>query len=268
MTRPRPKTLHVSTVSRRPSARRRRIVFWVLLAFLALGGIFFLLHHAYLALRRSASHDDLFILRRIDVATTGILSTADILREADIQTNMNIWAIDPAAVRARLEGNPLIASATVSRQLPDGLHIDVVERTPAARLVTTGGGTALAISHDGHVMGPSSVRTSLPVISGLLDSALTPGAVVSDPRLPDLMAIIDLCHEPSLREEIVPLVLDVADRTRIRLVLQSGEEILLSLTGYEDKLRQFPLMRAVARDRALSLHTYDLTVDKNVPATP
>lgn len=262
------RTLHVSNVSQKPSARRRRALFWTLLTVLVLALLVTAGHFAYVAVCRSVGQNDLFALRRIDVVSTGILTYDDILSDAAISTNMNIWKIDAAAVRERLENNPLVASATVSRQLPDALRIDIVERVPEVRLETTGGGTALAIARDGHVMGPSSVRPSLPKISGLTDPALSPGDVVTDVLFPDLIAIIDLCRSPDLQNQVVPTTLDISDRTRIRVLLQSGEELLLSLTDYEDKLRKFPLMRSVARDRGLTLRSYDLTVDKNFPATP
>lgn len=261
-------TRHVSTVARRPSARRRRAIFWTVLGLVIAGGLGYLGKLGYNALQRSIDDAKTFAIARIDVTTSGVLTVDDILREADVAVGRNIWSVDAAAVRARLEDNPLVARAEVARQMPDTLRIVVTERVPVARLTTGGGGTTLTTDREGHVMGPSTVRATLPEVTGLSDPALSPGDVIQDPMLAAIVDILELCRRPNLTDEVKPTVIDISDRTRIRLLLQTGDELLLSTTGYEDKLQQFPLMRTVARDRGLALHTYDMTVDKNFPATP
>ena len=263
--------VRVSNVKRPASARRRRIIFWSVVAVAVAVALAVFGRQGYAWVQSKVDESQVFELSRIEVLCSGTLTSEDILRVADVQKGMNIWAVDVGAVRERLEDNPLIAHAQVSRQIPDALRIDVTERVPEARLTTGGGGTTLTIDREGHVMGPRSVRSALPEITGVADAALSPGDVVQDEMLPDLMAILDICRgltNRSGKAEIVPLVLDISDRSRIRMQLQGGDELLLSTKGYADKLRQFPLMRAVGRDRGAELHHYDMTVDKNYPATP
>ena len=209
----------------------------------------------------------MFTLSRIEVSTDGSLSTDSILHAAGVATNQNLFALSPADIRARLEANPAVASARVSRRLPDTLRIDVAERVAVARLASSFGANApLAIDATGHVLGPRSVRPELPLLVGLRDSALSPGDVSSDPLLPDLMAILDLASAPSLRASYSIQALDIRDRSRIRLCLATGQEVLLSLKNYEPKLRQLPVMLSVARERGQSLRTFDMTVDRSYPA--
>lgn len=265
------RVVRVSNVKRPASARRRRIVFWSVVAAAGAAALALFGRQGCAWLRAKASESQVFELTRIEVVCSGTLTSEDILRVADVQKGMNIWEVDVEGVRGRLEDNPLVARATVSRQIPDMLRIDVVERVPEARLTTGGGGTTLTIDREGHVMGPRSVRAALPEITGVSDAALSPGDVVHDEMLPDLMEILDICRGLTNRNgkaEIVPLVLDISDRTRIRMELQGGDELLLSTKGYAEKLRQFPLMRSVGRDRGAGLHHFDMTVDKNYPATP
>lgn len=254
--------------TRRPAARRasraiRRTLFWLLLlAALAAAALW-----AYTYIRRAAlSENPLFAIAHIDITTDGSLSPEQILHSAGVATNMNLFTLRPDEIRRRVEANPAVARALVSRRLPDALRIDVAERTPVARLVTAGGAAPLAIDGTGHVMGPRSVRPDLPLILGLSDNALVPGAVSADPLLPDLVKILSLSADPALKKAFTIQALDIRDRSRIRLVLSTGEEVLLSLKGYEPKLRRLPVMLDVARDRSLSFHTYDLTVDRSFPA--
>ena len=204
----------------------------------------------------------IFSIDRIEVSTDGILTEEQILRSARVSTNMNLFAASPSEIRQNLEANPLVARARVARRFPDALRIDVAERVPVAR---TGRGN-LTLSADGHVMGPRSVRTSLPLLIGLNDPALAPGDVSADPLLPDLVAILRTAGEPDLRDRFSIHALDIRDRSRIRMVLSTGEEVFLSPKNYLPKLRQLPVMLSVARERGLEFRSYDMTVDRSYPA--
>lgn len=275
--RPRRRNAHRPAVlqakaSHAPARRRRlrRALFWLLLL-AALAGAWFYFRPRIPSLsdlRRSLLPDDhpLFAIKRIDVSTDGILTADEILRSARVSTNMNLLALAPGDVRASVESNPLVARARIARQFPSTLRIAVEERVPIARVVLPGGPAALTIAADGHVMGPRSVRTSLPLLLGLRDRALAPGDLSSDPLLPDLVAILRALSEPDLRDRLSVDALDIRDRSRIRMVLASGEEVLLSTQNYLPKLRQLPVMLSIARDRSLPLSTFDMTVDRSYPA--
>ncbi|MBR6022072.1 MAG: FtsQ-type POTRA domain-containing protein [Kiritimatiellae bacterium] len=250
--------------SARPARRRRLFAFFrALLLLLLLGGLAAGVWFALPRLRLERFADSpFFTVARIDVSTDGILTPEQILHSAQVATNMNLFAASPSEIRARLEANPLVLRARVARRFPDALRIDVVERVPVAR--TERGN--LTLSADGHVMGPRSVRTTLPLFIGLNDRALAPGDVSEDPLLPDLVAILRLADAPDLRGRFAIQALDIRDRSRIRMVLASGEEVLLSTRNYAPKLKQLPVMLAVARERGLAFHVYDMTVDRSYPA--
>lgn len=259
----RPKPARRAAASRSARVVRRVLFVLVLLAALAAAAVW----TGPRLWRFALAENPAFTLSRVEVSTDGSLSVESILHSAGVATNQNLFALGPADIRARLEANPVVASARVSRRLPDTLRIDVAERVAVARLASSFGANApLAIDATGHVLGPRSVRPELPLVVGLRDSALSPGDVSSDPLLPDLMAILDIASAPSLRSSYSIQALDIRDRSRIRLCLASGEEVLLSLKNYEPKLRQLPVMLSVARERGQPLRSFDMTVDRSYPA--
>lgn len=252
----------------RRRVRRRRIglALAVLIGLPALagGGIW----GARAAWRALFAENDFFRIRQIDVTTDGDLGVGHILEYAKVQKGDNLMSVEPRRVRELLLMVPVIAQAQVSRRLPDTLVIEVAERVAVARLGRAGSGSPLAVDSAGHVLGPSSVRASLPLILGLRDKGLRPGDLVQDPMLKKALAVLEICNRSSMRRDLVVDAIDVGHDEYLTVGLMSGEEVLLSRDGLEDKLLQFPVMRAVAQSRNLELTVYDMTVDRNYAGRP
>lgn len=69
-----------------------------------------------------------------DVEISGLKRTKrrDIEAVLDVDTGMPLLAIDLAALQARVEALPWVKEATVNRQLPGNMNIEVTERVPFA----------------------------------------------------------------------------------------------------------------------------------------
>ena len=217
-------------------------------------------HQAWLGM---FAENPFFEIRRIDVTTDGMLGVADIQEHAQVRPGLNLFAVRPQDIRAALLAVPVIADAQVGRRLPDGLVIEVTERIAVARLGRPGAGSPLAVDATGHVLGPSSVRISLPVIQGVRDVGLRPGDVVADALLKDALAILEICNNEKMRAVLAVASVDVGNEERIEVGLASGERVLLSRDRMRDKLWQLREMLKEARRRGLALATYDMTVDRN-----
>ncbi|MGD9612856.1 MAG: cell division protein FtsQ/DivIB [Kiritimatiellia bacterium] len=252
----------VRSGERRRAIRRRVLaLLGVLLGGPALAvGLYWGGHHAWLGM---FAENPFFEIRRIDVTTDGTLGVADIQEYARVRPGLNLFAVRPQDIRAALLAVPVIADAQVGRRLPDGLVIEVTERIAVARLGRPGAGSPLALDATGHVLGPSSVRISLPVIQGVRDVGLRPGDVVADPMLQDALAILDVCNDEKMRAVLSVASVDVGDEERIEVGLASGERVWLSRDRVQDKLWQLREMLKTARSRGLALATYDMTVDRN-----
>jgi cell division protein FtsQ len=255
------------STSRRKAGRRRvgRGLFWflavpVLAAGLIWGGL-----EAWQAL---FVENDFFQICEIEITTDGTLGAGHVQEYAKVRKGLNLFAVRPAEIRDSLLLVPVVANAQVGRRLPDTLVIEITERVAVARLGRPGAGTPLAVDSTRHVLGPSSVRASLPVILGVRDKGMRPGDIVSDPMMEQALLILDLCNQSVMRAEMEVATIDLSDEEQVEVGLVSGERVLLSLEGLRDKLPQLPVMRAVARDKGLHLAVYDMTVSRNYVGRP
>lgn len=267
--RPRDSVLQVTVRSagrRRAAGRRIGIALLLLAGIPALGaGLFWGGRAGWRAL---FVENDFFQIRRIEVTTDGNLGTGNILEYAKVRNGLNLFAVRPMDIRDSLLSVPVIANAQVGRRLPDTLVIEVAERVAVARLGRPGSGTPLAVDATGHVLGPSSVRASLPVILGMKDKGLRPGDVVQDPMLKDALSILEICNHAKMREELVVLTIDLGHADWLEVGLTTGETVLLSRDRLREKLDQLRAMRIETRKRGLDLAVYDMTVDRNYVGRP
>ena len=267
--RPRESVLKVAarSVERRRTIRHRIGAALVLLVGIpaVLAGLVFGGRAAWLAL---FEENDYFRIRRIEVTTDGNLGAGHVQEYAKVREGMNLFAVHPQEVRESLLSVPVIANAQVGRRLPDTLVIEVAERVAVARLGRPGSGSPLAVDAAGHVLGPSSVRPSLPAILGVRDNGLRPGDVVKDPMLQDALKVLVICNRSEMREAMSVETIDLENEEYLVLGLKSGERVLLSGPKLEDKLTDLLAMLDAARDKGLGLAEYDLTVDRNFVGRP
>ncbi len=260
--------LQAAAVSGRRRALRRRLLFGGLglaaLAALTAG----LVWGGCAAWHALFTGNEYFQIRQIDVTTDGTLGRDLIQEYAKVRLGQNLFAVRPREIRELLLLVPVIANAQVGRRLPDTLIIEVAERVAVARLGRPGSGSPLAVDATGHVLGPSSVRASLPVILGVRDVGLRPGDTVRDPMLQKALQILELCNQTELRREVEVATLDIGRDDLIDVGLMTGEQVLLSRDRLREKLDKLRAMRSEARRRGLDLAVYDLTVDRNYVGRP
>jgi cell division septal protein FtsQ len=114
----------------------------------------------------------LFDLAHLDVRGTSILTSQRVADMAGVGRETNLLWTSTGELRARLESDPWVASATVSRTLPGSLKITIKERVPAAVVA----GTTTIVASDGVVLGAYPIP-GLPPLPELVvrDASLAPG---------------------------------------------------------------------------------------------
>lgn len=122
------------------------------------------------------------------VTLVGNRNTPDaaIFDTMDLPNNRTQFDLDTQAVKARIERLPWIASASVTRVLPDGLTIEVRERKPA--VVWQHEGREWLVDRSGRVLGPNPAgeRKSLYRVAGMGAADATPELVEIIAKFPDL----------------------------------------------------------------------------------
>lgn len=128
---------------------KRRGWFWRLLGLFAIVGIVAL--GAGFALTSNA-----FRIEQVNVVGTHDSKLTDSIQQMGMQ-GQNIFLLDVAAMTGRIETNPLVESATLSRQFPNQLAVSIVERTPVLLWQTAQG--SYSVDKYGVVIAPTSAAT-------------------------------------------------------------------------------------------------------------
>ena len=230
--------------ARRPErARLRRVLRLVvatLLLMLALEAVFFLLLVPRLH------------LVTVNVATDLALSDAEVLAMAGLTGDERFFSIDAAAIEARLEQHLLVQDASVSMRFPDSLRLDLAARTAAAVLLAVepdGTPRAALVDGDGLVFlaGVAPWRhdaaADAPVLSGLAEELLQPGAHLPEPVrgvLDDLstLAATDPVLATLISEiRLVPIGAPPTAAPLTADALSSGFDLLVFPIGFGTVLR-------------------------------
>ncbi|MGH7756054.1 MAG: cell division protein FtsQ/DivIB, partial [Vulcanimicrobiaceae bacterium] len=118
----------------------------------------------------------------IDVVGAHVVTRQAVIARAHIDPTANVWLLDLAPVRRRIEALPYVATVRVHRSFPAQVAIDVTERTPDGCLRRSDGSTA-TIDRTDRVLDANCITTSLPQYDPKHVVVGAVGTFVTDPRL-------------------------------------------------------------------------------------
>jgi len=148
---------------------------------------------------------ELFNITEINIIGNSILSNQEILRLANVHTDTSLRSINIQAVQERLESNPYVKAAAVSRELPNRLNILISERIPICYINHN---SLFLLDKDGIILPipDQAIGTNLPVISGFENDSVDyhPGFYVPNQNILNIVETISktLITMPDLFSEI------------------------------------------------------------------
>ena len=231
--------------------RRRRVLLVAVVAIAASVGVYQLIRSPLFGLTAV----------RVEGASAGVRAAA--LTAAGLRLGEPYLAIDPGAVRRRVEALPGVASARVTRSYPSSLRIVVSER-PATAVVSSRGAYWL-VAADGIVLGRVASRPAgLPYVAGVpLPAGARPGVRLS-PGNPLANALLALGHmDLALKRQVTGVTARSIDGLELGL-----RDVALVLYGAAE--------RQAAKDAAVLLVQRKLRtqgkqvvrIDVRSPSTP
>jgi len=136
-------------------------------------------------------------LDRVEISGTSILSAQDIKSIAKIKTGISLLDIDLHQIQVRLEKEPYIQAAIVSRDFPNCLKIMIKERIPVCYLNS---GTLWLIDQNGIILPlpKERLKTNLPVITGFENDSARCRAGLPAPNR-DMFTALNLIKTAALK---------------------------------------------------------------------
>jgi POTRA domain, FtsQ-type len=209
-----------------------------------------------------------FRVQQIDIMGTQNRRLVDSIQHMGIQ-GQNIFLLDVGDLTTRIEALPIVASANLTKQLPNLVIINVVERTPVL-LWQTQQGTS-GVNSKGVVIGPASDTTNTDHLMTVVDARVGaaqqvhPGALLNAAdiafatqaftRLQQLPGVTSF----TLRYDVVP-----RQGGHGSFIVVSSEGWLAYLGGADDsnpldnRLIELQQILSLAQQKQLNLATIDL----------
>ncbi|MGD9564023.1 MAG: cell division protein FtsQ/DivIB [Pyrinomonadaceae bacterium] len=158
--------------SRKGSAGPSRLGSFFLPLFLSVCLLVCLSVLGYLGLQ-SVTASKFFDVRSVYVSGVGRASSEDIERiAANAAEKSGVWNADLDGIKAKVEKLPFVKSASISRVLPDGLSVHVVEHIPIA-IVKLSGGNMLVDGESNILAKANEQEPALPIAITGWDEAKT-----------------------------------------------------------------------------------------------
>jgi len=217
-----------------------RIFNWSTLAFVAVGVAALFGHEAH----RWCLQAPLFRLKKVSVQGNRLLSETLVLDMSGIQIGCNIFLINVATVKRRLEEHYLVRRADVGRRLPSSLVISIEERNPTALLENDRG----TLDDDGVLLPPlpSELRSDLPLLSGIESGSEEYGDTLRSEKVRWAISFIREIAEAQPTAPFEVSEVDVSDFHRPLLYVGSRE--IPVRIGHDGSLSQLDVLPVVLAD--------------------
>jgi cell division protein FtsQ len=211
-----------------------------------------------------------FALAHIGVSGNTNVTAQTVIRQSGLREGRNIFTADISDVAEAIAALPRVGGATVRRELPDEIHIEIKERSPVALVLAK---DLLLVDRERKIIGryDPSEETNLPVITGRGLSSLSVGEVVEVGGFEQAIEIIDVMAELGISESVGISEINIDQPEDLLMVAESsGATIHLGSGKYRDKLwRLAAVAEEIQRNerlRVASLERLDMRFESIIPA--
>jgi hypothetical protein len=270
--------LDVKVRSRRAARRRTRRVLIVFSRVVLLAG---LCAAVYLGAREGARRfffeNPDYRLNTIELQTDGTLQREQVLKVADLREGENIFSVNLARVRDRLQRLPQVDEVEVVRKLPSEIDIRVVERKPVAWI--TGdkqisdpfvSDAAFLVDARGVLMKEKKLLPEylgLPLILGCSSEALEEGKVVESSEAKTALDLLRLSTRSFMQMRFQIREIDLSKSYCLLVTDKNHTHVTFALNNLEAQLQRLEQFLVYSDDSKQELETVNLLVQRNIPVT-
>jgi cell division septal protein FtsQ len=270
--------LDVKVRSRRATQHRIRSaigVVWkvVLVVILCAGGY----AGARAAVKRLFFENPDYRVQTIELQTDGTLQREQVLKAADLHEGPNIFSVNLASVRDRIQQLPQADEVEVVRKLPSEIDIRIVERKPVAWITSEkevndpfASDAAFLVGSRGVLMKQKKLAPEylgLPLIVGCSSETLEAGKVVESPEVKTALDLLRLTESSFLQTRFQIREIDISKNYCLLVTDKNRSRVMFGLNDLEEQLRRLQVFLDYCDNTKQELETLNLVAQRNIPVT-
>lgn len=229
------------------------------------------------AARRLFFENPDYQVKTIELQTDGTLQREQVLKAADLHDGTNIFNVNLASVRDRIQQLPQADEVEVVRKLPNEIDIRIVERKPVAWITSEteitdpfASDAAFLIGARGTLMKQKKLLPEylgLPLIVGCTGESLEPGKVIESPEAKTALELLRLTERSLLETRFQIREIDISKSYCLLVTDKNHSRIMFALSDLEEQLRRLQVFLDYCDNTKQELETLNLVAQRNIPVT-
>jgi hypothetical protein len=216
-------------------------------------------------------------LSQIEIQTDGTLQRDQVLKAAELREGGNIFGVNLAQVRDRLQQLPQVDEVQVTRKLPGEIDIRIVERKPIAWITSDkqisdpfASDVAFLVDARGVLMREKKLLPEylgLPLITGCTSESLEPGKTVGSFEAKAALELLRLSTASFMQTRFQIREIDVSKGYCLVVSDKNHSRVTFGFENLEGQLQRLEQFLVYADDSKRELATVNLLVQRNIPVT-
>ena len=216
-------------------------------------------------------------VKTIELQTDGTLQREDVLKTADLHEGQNVFSVNLAQIRERVQQLPQADEVEVVRKLPNEIDIRIVERRPVAWITSEteitdpfASDAAFLVGRRGVLMKQKKLLPEylgLPLILGCRSESLEAGKVIESPEAKTALELLRLTERSLLQTRVQIREIDISKTYCLAVTDKNRSRVMFALNDLEEQLRRLQVFLDYCDNTKQELETLNLVAQRNIPVT-
>ena len=218
-----------------------------------------------------------FVLKTLQVKTDGVLSVVRLAEIANVAAGMNLMDLDLGLIQQQVEKLPQVEKVTVTRELPDRLHLVVRERIPVAWLSVPPLGIrpwdmerGFLLDEEGFLfrcLDLNDGMKSLPVVESFKLPEPVEGTKVASEGVRAGLKLILESDKRFVEESLVVREVRVRDEWAVECDYSNLLKVTFGIYDYSRGLEDLALILDRMAESGHTVATVNVAAERNIPVT-
>ena len=216
-------------------------------------------------------------VKRIELQTDGTLQREQVLKAAGLYEYANIFSVNLARVRDRIQHLPQADEVEIVRKLPSEIDVRIVERKPVAWITSETEITDPFASDAAFLVGARGVLMKqkkllpeylgLPLIVGCSGDSLEAGKTLESPEAKTALELLRLTESSFLQTRFQIREIDISKSYCLLVTAKNRSRVMFGLNELEEQLLRLQVFLDYCDNTKQELETLNLVAQRNIPVT-